>query len=82
MSLQNPMDLAGPNKTGNWVEPNTANPTVNANVASYAVGADPLKLGNAAREVYVQPGTGAPEVPVDSSGNPLGYPAFPIGPKT
>jgi hypothetical protein len=41
MSLQlNPMGISGPNSSGNYVQQNTGAPTVNANVASYPVGAN------------------------------------------
>lgn len=40
----NPMGIAGPGWTPNSIQPNTGNPAVNANVASYAVGADPMNL--------------------------------------
>lgn len=43
MSLQNPMNLTAVSPT-NYVQPNTAAPAVNANVASYPVGANVLNL--------------------------------------
>ena len=40
----NPLGLNGPNHPGNVQQPNTANPTVHPNVASYAVGTNVLNL--------------------------------------
>lgn len=55
MGIFNPLN-AGPTQPSPYVQPNTANPTVNANVASYPVGANTLDL-TWPIPAYVQPGT-------------------------
>ncbi len=55
MSLPlNPMAINGPTGPGNYVQPNTGNPTVSANVASYPTGSNVLNL-SWPLPVYAQP---------------------------
>jgi hypothetical protein len=54
VSLSNPMGISGPGWTSNYAQPNVANPSVNANVASYPVGANVLSL-TWPIPVYTQP---------------------------
>ena len=53
MSLKNPMGISGPAWAGNATQPDYRVPTVNANVASYAQGADILLAQPIS--AYVQP---------------------------
>jgi len=62
MSLQDPMGLTGPGPNLPYVQPNTANPTVDAHVANYPVGADVLGVAGKI-SAYVQPGTTYPAIP-------------------
>ena len=40
----NPMGIAGPGWTPNYIQPNTGKPTVSADVANYSVGSNPMGL--------------------------------------
>jgi hypothetical protein len=57
MSLNlDPMGINGPGWSGNAQQANVSNPTVNANVADYSVGANALNISQPIT-AYVQPGT-------------------------
>jgi hypothetical protein len=70
----NTMGLNGPAWAGNYIQPNTATPTVNPRVPNYATGADILGVNAAgAIPVYVQPGTTYPAIPASQlKGGPMG----------
>jgi hypothetical protein len=67
---QNPQGINGPGWAGNAQQSDYRVPTVNANVASYPVGSNPLSYPIAG---YVQPGQTAPALlPNQLNGGPLG----------
>lgn len=73
MALLNPMGITSGVWQGNAQQSDYRVPTVNANVASYAIGADILGDDwSAPPTQYSQPGTSAPAA---------GSPAFPLGPE-
>jgi hypothetical protein len=73
MPLLNPMGITSGVWQSNYQQPDYRNPTVNANVASYPVGANSQNL-TWPIAVYSQPGTGNPPAPVAGqlTGGPLG----------
>jgi hypothetical protein len=72
MSIFNPLN-AGPTQPAPYVQPNTANPTANPLVGSFAVGANTLNLTWPIPE-YTQP-----NYPTNVPASGVGCPAFPLG---
>ena len=64
---ENPLGITGPNSSGNYVPPNTANPAANSQVASYPVGNNVLKVSWPI-PAYTQP----------NYAGPTPKPAFPL----